>query len=232
MAIVVTDIGSGTTTSAGAAFSVNATAAASSGIILVTAFCKSTSLLTVTGSDARLNTYQSDKLAQVTTAPNAHAAILTAAITTPIQIGDAITTTWSASVSDKGIGLFNITGLATGTWVRDSNSNTGLSTTNPASGAIAGSVAGDLIFGCCGMAGTGVSFTAGSGYTGPIHNIGTGTSATTGRLGDEYKIAAGANENPGGTITSTNWGMVGVAYIPAAAAPTTENNLTVLGMGH
>lgn len=72
---------------------------------------------TVTITDSRSNTWQTDQMAQQTGAAKSFVCITSAKVTTQLQVGDTITATLGAAATNKDIVGICVTGLNATTWV-------------------------------------------------------------------------------------------------------------------
>lgn len=178
-------------------------------------------------ADSKGNTYALD-VSKLTT--NRRTFIFSSKIGSSLVSGDTVTVTYDTSCTDRGLAVYNFSGLDATTWFDSGNSATGAST-SPNSGNVTPANANSLLFGCCVFNNAGSSYTAGSTQALSYNllnevNPGSGQFHTA----TEYLIVSSALlYSANGTITSTNWTQALGVYKASTAVATSY--LPILGTG-
>jgi hypothetical protein len=162
------------------------------------------STVTVTVTDSKSNTWNTDVTADMLTSNTPHAGVASGKIATPLVGGvDTITVTWGASVGLAAFGAYEYAGIAQSSWLDQTAGATGTST-SPSSGNVTTTAASEVLIGVVCGAGA-PTFTPGSGWTtveefdiqgSKIYAaedqvvIATGTYAATATLGSSQDWAA------------------------------------------
>lgn len=189
---------------------IGATGAAVGTKVVVIAANANAPSLTVTFTDSKGNTWNTD----VTQSPSTPSiAIGSSDITNALVTNDTITSTWSATANnDYLIAAMSITGLATGLGTGTPGTGTG-SVAHWTSAAMTTTNANEIIIGASCRAASTTMSSADSGYT-KLHDFNDGTRT----VGDVYQIvSATGTYTPGGTWSSAGTQHAcGVTYQIAA----------------
>lgn len=188
----------------------------------------STASLTVTVTDSKSNTYQTDR----TNNGAARAVyIVSSKITTAIGTGDTITVTFSSTTGGRLLSVDEFSGLHTVTRTDTGNSAVGTSTT-PDSGNATVTGSGSLLYGACMYANAGAAYAPGTTNAGAYTYIESGEIKIGASFGieTEYFIGAGAGVtvSANGTITSALFTQNLEVYIPAPSSTATPGLLAIL----
>lgn len=153
---------------------------------------------TITCTDTRSNSYQTDRQDNVFTGSSMNTFIISAKVTTALQAGDVVTVAFSTNVNRPILYAYTYGGMETSSWLDQAVGATGTSA-SPSSGNATTSEAGELLFSVTTYDTTGVSFTPGTGYALLADN-----STTQRRIDIQTKLGATATTYTGdGTLEAS-----------------------------
>ena len=184
------------------------------------------STVTITATDSRNNTYQVDRHDDLTSAATPHSFVLSAAVTTPLQISDTITVSFSSPVNYPCFSAYDYSGLPSSSWVDTSGGATGLAGTALSTGNITTARTNDLLFASAYYGNSSSpTFTAGSGYTALDTILLIPKDATT---ESGTSTAAGTYAATATLSQANDWAISVVAYGATAAR---QPSLMMMGVG-
>jgi len=212
-----TAIATNTSTTSGTIITVAAPAA---GVSLrntvIVAVAMDPSSTSVAVSDARGNTYTSDKdVTNGSVTTGVRTLLFSAPVTTALLSGDLITVTFGSAVVGKAVSAYSVNGLVVASRVDQTASAIGASTAPSSGNTAITSQPDELVMGVIGVEeinGTATALTAGSGFT-ALTGIGTASSMGI-RILPEYQIVTAASAYAGnGTLNQSRaWAAAVVTY--------------------